>query len=124
MNAFFEGQEFKDMLWATPMPVMAMIGGEMARVRVMGVCAARVTDAASMNEHVSDPNALLPKVRSILGDAVTDAVTAKSRSVSSVEELAGMNEQVTAELKSNAAPEFEKIGLEITELEIQSLEGV
>ena len=124
MSAFFNGQVFRDVLWATPLPVTVRIGSEQERVRVRGVVSVGVVDADRMDETVSDPNALEPRVRQILADAVSDAIAENSQAVSDVNELMEMDEKLKDTVLQKAEAAFKEMGMNITSLEVQAIETV
>ena len=122
MGNFTINQAFDDLLWATPMPVMVLLGGEPAQVRGRGKCSLVVVDPAALAEKVAEVDALLPALRPMMANAFINAVGSKSRSVSGAAELAAIKDQVAAELMAQAAPDLEAMGLKLTAVEIEAIE--
>jgi membrane protease subunit (stomatin/prohibitin family) len=68
-------QEFNDLLWATSMPITVMLGGQLVKVRVRGICSVVVVDIALLQEKIPEAGALPGQVRAILANMVTDIKT-------------------------------------------------
>jgi len=124
MDTYSDHQEFNDLLWGTPMPVMVMINGQMTNLRVKGACSVIVVDVNSIQEKAPDAKALVSQVRTILAGAVIDIIIEASRAVSSVGELLSTTEKIANDLPIKAAPAMENIGLQINHLEIHAIEEI
>jgi len=124
MSAYSHLQEFNDLLWATPAPIITMINAEMVKLRVKGVCSVSVTDVRKIQEKIPDPSTLLTQVRSVLAGAVTDSIIASSRGILNISEFASKHDTIVDDLKLKAAPALGALGLEIKRLEIQAVEEV
>lgn len=124
MSTYFAGQEFNDVLWATPTPIMVMINSQPVRVRVRGICSAVVVDAGLLQEKMPDSTALTPQLRSALANGVADTIGQPARTAASVTELAARRDKIVSALQLNVDPIFKALGLKIKRLEIQAVEGM
>jgi len=124
MSIYYHLQEFNDLLWATPVPIIVMINSQMAKLRLKGNCAVIVIEPNKLQEQAPDSKALLSQVRSTLVSAATDMVINTSRKVSKVSELSTMKIELANSLQSQVVSRFEELGLRINRLEIQSIEEV
>ena len=123
MNTYFAFQEFNDMLWATPAPILVRVGLEPVQVRLRGKCSVVVRDADLLQEKIPDDGALVKQVRRVLAGEVIDILVETGRSVPDVPQLAALNEKIAGELELKAEPVFTLLGLKLTQLEIHALES-
>ncbi len=124
MSIYFTLQEFKDMLWTTPVPILVRVGQEPVQVRLRGQCSVVVRDADLLQEKMPDAEALTKQVRRVLAGEVIDILIETGRSVSSVAQLAALREQIARELELKAEPVFTLLGLKLTQLEIHAMESL
>jgi len=124
MNTYHEHQEFNDLLWGTPAPIMTMVNSQLVQLRARGSCSLIVNDASLLQEKMPDSNSLTPQVRSALANAVTDVIAQFSRQASSVTQLISMKDEITKALQTKIEPVFNEMGLSIMKLEIQAIESM
>lgn len=116
-------QQSKELLWATPAPILAMIDSQMVRLIVKGRCSLQVTDAGRLAQVAPDERAFASQGRAILANGVTDVIASQSRSVSSVDQLAAMKGEIASALQEQVADQFQEMGLEVKTIQLDSLEG-
>jgi membrane protease subunit (stomatin/prohibitin family) len=124
MSAYIHLQEFSDLLWGTPAPIMAMINSQMVRLNVKGACSVVIEDVNKIEEKAPDPKKLLTQVRSILANGAIDTIIEFSRKITGVAELGAMSGKISESLQAKVSGPFSELGLRISLLEIQSIEEV
>lgn len=124
MNTYQDIQEFNDLLWGTPAPIMTMVNSQLVQLRARGSCSLTVKDASLLQEKVPDSNSLTPQVRSLLANAVTDIIAQVSQQAPNTTQLISMKDEITSALQSKIEPAFNEMGLSIKKLEIQAIESM
>gem|GEM_PF-1216648 len=122
MNACSENQEIKDLLWGTPMPIIAKLNSKTVMIRMKGSCSLIVTNVDLLQEKLPNASDLAPQARATLISAAIDAVIQISNKISSVEQLAKLTPKFSQLLKMKAMDGFAGLGLKIKELEIHAIE--
>jgi len=122
MSAYSVNQEIKDLLWGTPMPIVAQFDSKWVTIHVKGSCSLIVTDADLLHEKLPDANDLARQARTTLIGAAIEAVIQISKKISSIEHLVKLTPEFSQLLKMKAMDGFAGFGLKIKELEIHAIE--
>jgi len=122
MSTYSVNQEFKDLLWGTPSPIIARLNSGIAMIKIKGACSLIVGDADLLQEKLPDVREMTSHVRSTLVMAATDAVAEMGQRVSSVEQLASFTPEFTNLMKIKAMDGLAGYGLNLKELQIHGIE--
>lgn len=122
MSTYSVNQEIKDLLWGTPMPIIARLNSGTVLIKIKGACSLIVGDADLLQEKLPDASELASRVRSTLVMAATDAVGGMSKRISSVEQLVNFAPEFTHLIKIKAMDGLAGYGLKIKELQIHGIE--
>lgn len=115
-------QEFNDLPWGTPMPVMLRIGAGVVSVVARGSYSVAVSDEGRFRERVGDVDGLRSQARPILASKLADALGSIAASKASMAELAASSAEIAAAVKSQAEQGFNALGLTVTQVKIEAIE--
>jgi len=117
-------QEFNDLRWGTPMPVMLRLGSEIVSVRARGSWSVAVSNPQLFKERAGDTDALPGQVRSILASKLYDALGEMSSGKSDVAEIAACAQEIAAAVKPRVEQELNAWGLTVTQISIHAIEKI
>jgi membrane protease subunit (stomatin/prohibitin family) len=124
MNAYQLNQEWNDLRWGTPMPIMTMIAAQLTQFRARGVCSVSVADPAKLAEKIPDPASLPGWVKSLITQIVTDVIAERAGQVSDVTQLNAGDAQIVQAFQANLEAKLAAIGLRLKTARIEMLEKV
>lgn len=122
MSIYSVNQEIKDLLWGTPMPIIAKLKTNTVLIHMKGSCSLTVGDAGLLQEKLPDTDKLVTQVRSTLALAAVEAVANMGKRVSSIEQLTKFAPEFSQLIKMKAIDGLAGFGLKIKELDIHAIE--
>lgn len=122
MSAYSVNQEIKELLWGTPMPIIANLNSNTVMLHIKGSCSLIVGDADLLQEKLPDTDNLVTQVRSTLVLAAVEAITNMGKRVSSIEQLTKFAPEFSQLIKMKAMDGLAGFGLKIKQLDIHAVE--
>jgi len=122
MNAYSINQEINDLLWGTPMPIIAKLKTKTVMIRMKGSCSLIVRDVDLLQEKLPDTDNLIGQVRTTLIDAAINSVIETSERFSGVEQLVKSAPEFSQLIRMKAMDKLAGYGLKVKELEIHAIE--
>ena len=120
-------QEFRDVTWGTVQPVTLRLGEGIVSLAAHGTYSFAVSDRQRLPERIGDvqdqdkQRELFMWLRPILTSKLFDALGGKAPTKSSVSELAAATDEIAAAVQAQAGPDFQAVGLTLTDFRIANL---
>jgi membrane protease subunit (stomatin/prohibitin family) len=120
-------QEFRDVTWGTVQPVTLRLGEGIVSLAAHGTYSFAVSDRQRLPERIGDvqdqdkQRELFMWLRPILTSKLFDALGGMAPTKSSVSELAAATDEIAAAVKAQAGPDFQAVGLTLTDFRIANL---
>jgi membrane protease subunit (stomatin/prohibitin family) len=117
-------QEFNDLSWGTPMPIMLRLGSEIVSLRARGIWSIVVSNPQLFKERAGDTDALPGQVRSILASILYDALGEMSGDKSDIAKIAACSSEIATAIKPKVEQELNAWGLTVKQISIDAIERI